>query len=119
MCHSFSNTTCSFHVLQEELTPFAVTVMGTFNNLQTKDISSEYVCVCVLRYLHLLRGSVQSRQMVEVNLNIVKYGSKHLQHHPAHESSQERIEDGGRKKEEEKNLMTLDKEGRGTMYPRE
>ena len=63
--------------------------------------------------------------MVEVNLNTVKCRSKHLQHHPAHEASQERIVGGEmyRKTEERKNekrkLMAGDKEHRGTMFARE
>lgn len=33
--------------------------------------------------------------MVEVNLNAAEHRSKHLQHRPAHESSQKRIVGGG------------------------
>lgn len=39
---------------------------------------------------------MQSRQMAEVNLNTAKHGGKHLQHHPAQESSQETIVGGER-----------------------
>lgn len=52
--------------------------------------------------------------MVEVNLNIVERGSKHLQHHPAKKSSQESTEDREkhrrkkRKMRREKKLMTVD-----------
>lgn len=43
---------------------------------------------CVYRYLHLLWGSLQSCQLVEVNLNVVKHWRKYLQHQPAYKSSQ-------------------------------
>lgn len=50
-----------------------------------------HMYVCVYRYLHLLWSCVQSRQMVEVNLDAVKHGGPHLQHHPANKSTQEKI----------------------------
>lgn len=44
----------------------------------------------VHRYLHLLWGSLQRRQLVEVDLNVVKHRCKHLQHQPADKSGQKR-----------------------------
>lgn len=65
---------------------------------------------------------MQSWQMVEVNLNTVEYGSKHLQHHPAHEPIQEWIVVGEmyRRTVERKGLRSItgDNEERGTMCTR-
>lgn len=63
---------------------------------------------------------MQSCQMAEVNLNIVKCGRKHLQQCPAHESNQERIMGGEmQRRREEKKIMTGVQAARVTMYQSE